>query len=159
VFSTGNQFVGAAVGLNFGRYLGLELAAEYYEPDLAVPGVGTVTEVGVAHFLPYLHLRYPLWGGRVSPYVFGGVGVSHAQSNDTKAPGVAVEVEVSDYGLAAGGGAGIEYFVASNLAVGLEARYLTARDISAQINKGPARSGHFDAVVVALTLRAFLASF
>jgi opacity protein-like surface antigen len=158
-FSAANQFVGAAIGLNFGRYLGVEMAAEYYEAVLAVPEVGSVTEVGVAHFIPYLRLRYPLWDGRVGLSLFGGVGLSTVRTNDTKPPGVAVDVEVSEYGLAAGVGAGIEYFVASNLAVGAETRYLTARGYSARINDGPERDGHFDAVAVVLTLRVFLAAF
>jgi opacity protein-like surface antigen len=72
---------------------------------------------------------------------------------------VAVDVQVSKYGLAAGIGAGIEYFVASNLAVGVEARYLTARGHTARINNGPERDGHFDAVAVNLSLRVFLAAF
>jgi opacity protein-like surface antigen len=158
-FSTFNQFVGAAIGLNFGRYLGVEMAADYYEAVLAVPEVGSVTEVGVAHFIPYLRLRYPLWDGRVGPYLFGGVGLSTVVDQDTKPPGVAVDVQVSKYGLAASIGAGVEYFVASNLAVGVEARYLTARGHTARINNGPERDGHFDAVAVNLSLRVFLAAF
>jgi opacity protein-like surface antigen len=158
-FSTASQFFGAAIGLTFGRYLGIEMAADYYEGVLAVPGVGSVTEVGVSHFIPYLRLRYPLWDGRVSPHLFGGLGVSTVRTQDTKVPGEAFDVHVWGYGLAAGVGAGIEYFVASNLAVGVETRYLTARGHTARINDGPERDGHFDAVAVALSLRVFLAAF
>lgn len=158
-FSRATQFYGAAVGLNFGRHLGAELTADGYEAVLAVPGVGSVADVSVAHFIPYVRLRYPLWDGRVSPYVLGGVGLSSVRTNDTKPAGAAVEVKISQFGLAAGAGAGLEYFVASNLALGAETRYLTARGHSARINNGPEHDGHFDAVAVVLTLRVFLAAF
>jgi opacity protein-like surface antigen len=158
-FSEGNQFYGAAIGLNFGRYLGVELAAEGYEGTLEVPGAGSVSEVGVAFIIPYLRLRYPLWEGRVVPYFLAGVGLSTVRSNDTKAPGVAVDVDAESYSWGAGIGAGVEYFVASNIALGVEARYLTARGHTARINNGPELDGHVDAVAVALTLRIFLASF
>jgi hypothetical protein len=53
----------------------------------------------------------------------------------------------------------MEYFVASNIAVGLEARYLANRGHTVRIAGGREASGHYDSVSVALTLRVVLAEF
>jgi opacity protein-like surface antigen len=70
-----------------------------------------------------------------------------------------VDVDLDSNSWGAGVGAGIEYFVASNIALGMDARYLTARGHTARINDGPSIDGHFDSIAVAVTLRVFLASF
>ena len=158
-FGTGNQFWGVALGMDFGRYLGVELAAEGYEAVLATSALGSLTEVAVYSIVPQLRLRYPLLDGRLVPYAIGGVGASYVEKNDTKQPGMDLDIETSTWGLAAAVGAGVEYFVASNIALGLEARYLTSRGHTIQINGGPEASGHYDAVTVALTLRVVLAQF
>ena len=93
------------------------------------------------------------------PYVLGGVGLSTVKTNDTKSPGKTVDVDVEGYGIGAALGAGVEYFVASNIAAGLEARYLTARGHTARIGGGPERDAHYDVVAVTFTLRVFLAAF
>jgi opacity protein-like surface antigen len=158
-FGTGNQFFGVALGVDFGRYLGVEVAAEGYEVILATSALGSLTEMAVYSIIPQLRVRYPLYGGRLAPYAIGGVGASYAEKNDTKQPGADLDIETSTWGLAAAVGAGVEYFVASNIAVGLEARYLTHRGHTIQINGGREASGHYDAVIVALTLRVVLAQF
>jgi opacity protein-like surface antigen len=158
-FSTITQFFGGAVGLNIGRYLGVEMAAEVYEARLHISGFGNTSELGVGYVIPHARFRYPIAGGRLVPYVLGGVGLSRVQTNDTKSPGKIVDVDVAGYGVGAALGAGVEYFVASNIATGLEARYLTARGHTAQVNGGPERDAHYDVVAVTLTLRVFLATF
>jgi opacity protein-like surface antigen len=158
-FSTITQFFGAAVGLNIGRHLGVEMAAEVFEARLHISGFGNTSELGVGYVIPHARFRYPIAGGRLVPYVLGGVGLSRVQTNDTKSPGKIVDVDVAGYGVGAALGAGVEYFVASNIATGLEARYLTARGHTAQVNGGPERDAHYDVVAVTLTLRVFLATF
>jgi opacity protein-like surface antigen len=158
-FGAGTQFFGAGIGLNFGRYLGAEFWAEGYEARLTLKGVGSVKEVGVGHFIPYFRLRYPLWDGRLVPAVFGGIGLSSVKTNDTKAHGADIDVETSQFGLATGVGAGIEYFIASNVAMGVDVRYLTVRGHTIQINDGPKLDGHFDTVAVTFTIRTFLWTF
>jgi opacity protein-like surface antigen len=157
-FSSGNQFFGVALGMDLGRHFGVELTGEAYEVVLATPALGSLTEVAVLHFLPQLRVRYPVGDGRIVPYAIGGVGVGYAERNDRKAAGTGVEIENSTWGVAAAVGAGVEYFLASNIAVGLESRYLTNRGHTIRINGGREASGHYDAVTVALTLRVFLAS-
>jgi opacity protein-like surface antigen len=158
-FSTANQVFGAALGLDLGRHLGVELAFDAYEVVLATPDRVSIAEVALVHVIPQLRLRYPMLGGRLVPYAIGGVGVGHVVLNDRTPPGDILDIETSSFGFAAAVGAGVEYFVASNIAVGLESRYLTNRGHTVRIGEGPEASGHFDAVTVALTLRVFLARF
>ena len=47
--------------------------------------------------------------------------------------------------------------LASNIALGLEARYSTNLGHTVRINGGPESSGYYDTVMVALALRAVLA--
>jgi opacity protein-like surface antigen len=158
-FGSGNQFFGVALGMDFGRYLGVELAADAYEVVLASPSRGSLTEMAVMHAIPQVRLRYPLLDGRLVPYAIGGVGLGYVERNDRKGAGIGVDIETSTIGLAAAVGAGVEYFVTSNIAAGLEARYLTNRGHTVQINGGHEASGHYDAVTVAFTLRVVLAQF
>jgi opacity protein-like surface antigen len=110
------------------------------------------------HVIPQLRLRYPVLDGRVVPYALAGVGVGYVERNDRKQAGMGVDIENSTWGVAAALGAGVEYFVASNIALGLEARYLTNRGHTVRIGTRE-DSGHYDALTVALTLRVFLARF
>lgn len=158
-FSSGNQFFGAALGLDFGRHLGVELAYDSYEVILASPDGVSLVEMALVHVIPQLRVRYPLLDGRLVPYALGGVGLGYAERNDRKQPATGLDIETSRYGLAAAVGAGVEYFVASNIALGLETRYLANRGHTVQIGGGRESSGHYDAVAVALTLRVFLARF
>ena len=158
-FSSITQFFGGAIGLDIGRYLGVEMAAEGFEARLDISGFGNTSELGVGYFIPHARFRYPIADGRLVPYVLGGVGLSTVKTNDTKSPGKTVDVDVESYGIGAALGAGVEYFVASNIAAGLEARYLTARGHTARIGGGPERDAHYDVVAVTFTLRVFLAAF
>jgi opacity protein-like surface antigen len=155
-FSTANQFFGAALGVDVGRHLGVEVAADGYEAVLATADRGSLTEVAVMHLIPQLRLRYPVLDGRVVPYALAGVGAGYVERNDRKGAGVGVDIETGTWGVAAALGAGVEYFVASNIALGLEARYLTNRGHSVRIGTRE-DSGHYDALTLAFTLRVFLA--
>jgi opacity protein-like surface antigen len=158
-FSTANQTFGAALGLDFGRHLGVELAADGYEVILATPEQGSLTEVALVHVMPLVRVRYPLLGGRLVPYALGGVGVGHAERNDSKPPRTGLDIRTSSFGIAAALGAGVEYFAASNIAVGLETRYLTNRGHTVRIEQGRESSGYYDAVILAFTLRVYVARF
>ena len=142
--------------MDFGRHLGVELAADGYEIVLATADRGSLTEVAVMHLVPQLRVRYPLLDGRVVPYALGGVGAGYVERNDRKGSGIGVDIETSTWGVAAAVGAGVEYFVASNIALGLETRYLTNRGHTVKIGTRES-TGHYDAVTFALTLRVFLA--
>src|SRR5215510_13826462 len=65
---------GLSLGVNFGRYFGLELAADGYEVNLHLNGTGTIGEYAVYTAIPMLRARYPMLGDRLQPYVLGGFG-------------------------------------------------------------------------------------
>src|SRR4029453_11504056 len=64
-----NLYFGGAVGLDFGRYLGVEVTFEGYETTLELKGVGSIAEYAVYAVVPQARLRYPLLEGRLVPYL------------------------------------------------------------------------------------------
>jgi opacity protein-like surface antigen len=154
-----NQHYGFALGANFGRHLGVELPFEGYEMRLRVPG-GTIGEYAVGSLIPQLRVRYPMWNDRLEPYLVGGVGASFGELNDTGSGGLLFDdVDSEELGLGATIGAGVEYFVATNIAFGVEARYLFARGQKLRLGEGPWLSGNLDSVLVTVGLRIFLFEF
>jgi opacity protein-like surface antigen len=113
--------VGAGVELS--RHIGLELSAYGYEPVLAVRGVGVVGEYAIYAVVPHIRVRYPLLGDRLVPYALAGIGGSYAEFNDRKPRGEQTHVDGIDFGVAFGAGAGVEYFLTTGLALGLESYY------------------------------------
>jgi opacity protein-like surface antigen len=114
---------GAVAGLNVGKHLGFELALDSYEVK-----VGEVSEMSVLGLTPQVRLRYPFLDDRLTPYLIGGVGLAITQANDGRAP---VEWRGGKNGVQYTGslGGGAEYFIADNLALGLEGKYLFSGDI------------------------------
>ena len=92
--------------------------------------------------------------GHVSPEAYLGGPIALIEEGDT----IVVDIDNDRWGWAAALGVGVEYFVAPNIAFGLETRYLTSRDHRIRIGTRE-DTGHFDAVTIALTLRVFLAQF
>jgi opacity protein-like surface antigen len=115
------------VGLNLNRYLGAEIVVNHYARDINVTGFGKVTEYDIWSFIPQVRVRYPVLGDKLVPYLMGGVGVGLTQTNDTTPLGASGQVphfSADDYSVVGSVGAGLEYFVAYNMAVGVDAKYL-----------------------------------
>ena len=109
---------GVSGGFNFGRYFGLEVALDGYEVNMDQSDLGEIGEYAVYTAIPYLRLRYPLIGDRLQPYVLGGFGYGYTEFNDRKPPGANLSIVAKSSSWAMGFGAGIEYFVTSNIALG-----------------------------------------
>ncbi len=150
---------GVAVGSNFGRYFGAEVAFEGHEVQLALPGRGSIGEYALYTIMPQVRLRYPLMGGRLQPYGLVGVGASYAEFNDGKPPSADLQIGSKDFAVAAAVGAGIEYFVTSNIAVGFEAKYNFLGSHEVKITGSPAERGDLGSVYFSFGLRVFLAEF
>jgi opacity protein-like surface antigen len=146
------QSTGLSLGVNFHRYLGAELAVDGWDVDVKVPGLGSIGEYGVASVLAQARLRYPLLDNTLTPYVLGGLGVMSNEFNDRKPRGVGMSIQAEGTTFAGAVGAGIEYFVANNVALGVEARYVVSRDQEFTIN-GRRQSANLDTMVVAGSLR------
>jgi opacity protein-like surface antigen len=112
---------GISLGANLNRHFGLELALDSYELLLDVPdGHG---ELSVLSLLPQARARYPLLGDKLVPYLFAGVGLAVTQLNDTRGSVSLPDGRTQVRPMGAVGG-GLEYYIADNIAVGLEGKYL-----------------------------------
>jgi opacity protein-like surface antigen len=154
-----NQYFGASVGVDFGRYFGAEITFEGYETNVAVAGLGSVAEYAVYAVVPQVRLRYPLLDGRLVPYLLAGVGYAAAEINDRKPAGAGVNIQASRSGLAVTVGGGLEYLVTRNVAVGMETKYLYTHGLTLQLAGGTTHEANLGPVFVSLALRVYLADF
>jgi opacity protein-like surface antigen len=150
---------GASLGLNFGRYFGVEVAADGFEVNMDVNGLGNIGEWAFYSIIPYFRLRYPMARDRLQPYLLAGFGYGHTEFNDRKPPGANIEVSADNGTWAMGVGAGVEYFVTSNIALGMEMKYLYSPGHSIKISSGPAGDATVSALLFTVGLRAFLFDF
>jgi opacity protein-like surface antigen len=155
-----HSLYGVSIGLDVGRHLGFELAADFFEPDLRAsartrPGMGSIGELGTAILVPQVRLRYPVLDDRLVPYLVGGLGVSFTQFNNRKRDGFGRSIHAEDTALAWTVGGGLEYFVASNIAIGGEVRFagLGGHDIEVD---GHTRKANLDSVLFAAAARVYL---
>lgn len=139
---------GAAIGLNWDRYFGLELAFDSYDIK-----VGEVAEMSVLGFVPQARLRYPLYHDRLVPYLLAGVGLAVTQANDGRAP-VEWRNGKDDVLPMGSAGAGIDYFIADNISIGLEGKYLASGDIDYTSGGQPA-SVNVSSAIASLGFRVF----
>jgi opacity protein-like surface antigen len=112
--------LGGAAGYNLTDRLGVELQAHGTEPTLVSPTLGTVKELSNITVVPALRARWHVLGERLVPWASVGVGWSYSDVNDQGND--RVKVEMDEQGVVTGVGAGVEYFVADDVALGLGAR-------------------------------------
>jgi len=150
---------GASLGLNFGRYYGVEVAVDGFEVNMNVNGLGNIGEWAIYTVIPYFRLRYPMARDRVQPYLLAGFGYGHTEFNDRKPPGANIQISADNGTWAMGVGAGIEYFVSSNIALGFEMKYLHSPGHSIKISSGQSGEATVSALLFSVGLRAFLFDF
>lgn len=119
-----DDIFGAVVGLNLGKHLGVEITVDYHDSSLNVPGLGKIGEFAMWHIIPHLRVRYPLAKGKLTPSLLGGVGIGFGEFNDVTPRGERFSFGGERTSTTGSVGGGVEYFVANNIAVGVEARYL-----------------------------------
>ena len=137
-----HDVVGFSVGANFSHYVGFELSGDFYELFVDTPMFGDVGELGTLALIPQVRLRYPLFKDRLTPYLIAGVGAALTQFNDLKPPGFGLAISAGNQAQFMGAvGAGIEYFFADNIALGLEGKYLMAADRTITIENTPQQIG------------------
>jgi opacity protein-like surface antigen len=150
-----NLLFGVGVGVDVTRHLGVELVADGHECILDVPGRGSAGEYAIYTVVPQLRARYPMLDERLVPYAVAGLGVSYAEFNDRKPPGLQSELRGTNFGAVAAVGAGIEWFLSSSIALGLETRYhhFTGHELKLG---GEPRDARPHAVLTTLGLRIYL---
>jgi opacity protein-like surface antigen len=147
------QVLGVSVGVNLGRYLSLELAGDGWERNMRLGG-RTIGEFAMYTGIPTVRARYPLLEGRLSPYALAGLGVGYTEFNDRKKPGFGVDIGGTSWGVVGALGVGAEYFVANNIAVGIETKYVISRDQDVRLN-GRQQSLHLDTLLATAGLRLY----
>jgi opacity protein-like surface antigen len=150
-----SQFYGGMLGVELGRHLALEIAAEGFEPRLTVPGFGTIGEYAVYLLIAQARVRWPILGGRVVPYLLAGLGGSFVEVNDVKPHAAALRPSGQEWGLAGTLGAGIEYVLTRHIAVGLESKLLLTGGHAITL-AGERRDVRPDAVLTSLAVRVYL---
>ena len=153
------QYFGLGFGVDLGRHLGVELGADGYEVALAVRDLGTVGEYAFYGFIPRLRVRYPLGDARWVPYALVGVGLGHAEFNDRKPHGEGLNIDAKTDSIAASVGAGIDYFVSSHIAFGVESKYLYSPGHHVRTGPGHSTDATLQAVAVAVGVRVYFWDF
>jgi len=127
------QVLGVAVGVNLNRYLGVEVAGDGWERNMRFGG-RTVGEFAMYTGVLAIRARYPLLDGRLSPYALAGLGVGYTEFNDRKRPGFGLDIGGSSLGVVGALALGVDYFVANNIAIGIETKYIISRDQDIRLN-------------------------
>ena len=81
--------------------------------------------------IPQVRVRFPLVKDRLVPYLLGGAGAAFIETNDRTPLGDSAAVprfSARSWARAAMLGGGIEYFIADNMTLGIEGKYLYHRD-------------------------------
>lgn len=147
------QATGMSLGVDLGRHLSVELAADVFETELRYRPLGRIIgEFGQLTLIPQARVRYPLAGGGITPYALLGVGISHGEFNDRKKPGFGVPVDAAGTSVVGAVGGGVEYTIADGLAIGAEVRYLISRGHEIAV-AGQRHDANLDMVLAAFTLR------
>ena len=147
------QILGVSVGVNLGRYLGIEIAGDGWERNMRFGG-RTIGEFAMYTGVPMLRARYPLLEGRLTPYALAGVGIGYTEFNDRKQPGFGVDVGGTSWGVVGAVAVGLEYFVANNIAIGVETKYVISRDQEVRVN-GRQQSLDLDTLLTTGGIRLF----
>jgi opacity protein-like surface antigen len=143
-----HDFVGGEIGVNFNRYLGIELALDNWERK-----VGDLSELAITSITPQLRLRYPLLDDRLTPYVVAGFGPAVTQANDGRLPVDWVDGKTETH-LGGTVGAGIEYFIADNIAVGWEVKEFLSDYVAYEANGQQGRTS-LSSPLMGVSLRVF----
>lgn len=118
--------LGGGAGYNLTDHWGVEIQAHGIEPDLRSASRGKVKELSNITLMPAVRFRIPFLDGRLVTYGTAGFGWSMSDLNDTGKP--KTKLEMDEQGIAGSLGAGVEYFVAEDIAFGIGARYFVHPD-------------------------------
>jgi opacity protein-like surface antigen len=123
-----NLTKGGALGLNFDGHWGAEVQLLYTMLDIRLSTGPRFAKMNVFEVLPALRYRYPLLGGRLVPFLLGGVGVSLLDTNEQRPLSVTQDgrsvilfpkFNPGSPAIVGMIGVGIEYFLNHHLSVGL----------------------------------------
>jgi opacity protein-like surface antigen len=87
-----------------------------------------------------------------------GVGLGHTEFKETKPRGFDLDVHAIDNSVATAAGVGVEYFITSNVAFGVESKYLYSPGHVIKIN-GHAETGTLQFASISMGFRVYFAAF
>jgi opacity protein-like surface antigen len=148
------DYYGASVGANINRFLGAELSGDFFERRIDVDAFGSVGEQGITAIVPQIRLRYPVFDGRLTPYLIAGAGVAITEFNDRKAGTFGRSVDANRALPVGAVGGGIEYFLSDSVALGVEVKYLIGGDNDVKID-GVKYSNSIDSLIATFAMRLF----
>lgn len=149
-----DQLIAFSFGWDFSRYLGIDVAGGGYSPNLAISGLGNVAEYAVFYIVPQLRARWPLLNDRLVPYVLAGVGGNYVEIKDVKPRGFGLRLEGKNFAVTGAFGAGVEYMVARNIALGTEVEYMISRGNTFTVD-GQAQNVKIDALLMTAGIRVY----
>lgn len=153
-----NQHFGLTVGADFGPMWGVELAGQGCEYTMVHEEYGGLSEYGITSVIPQVRIRYPLAESRWVPYFATGMGVTYGEDNDVKAASEGHQLEGKGIYPAFTVGGGIEYFVARNISVGLDSRWLYTWNHEYTLD-GVSGRGDFSSLQLLLGMRLYFVEF
>ncbi len=119
----------AAVGLDINKHLSFELAADYTETELSIAEPNGSAEYALWTVLAQIRLRAPLGDDSFSPYLVAGGGWGFGEINDVRQPASLSTLRGGRDNTPVGSiGVGFDYFLAENVAFGLEAKHIFGFD-------------------------------
>lgn len=174
-----NWALGGAGGVNLTKHWGFEIGLWNTDVNLNAPGLGKFGELSNFTVMPQARYRWQFLQGRLVLFGTGGVGVAWNAVNDQRdtlpkfyggnkvTTARSPRVIVQDVVLAGSIGAGIEYFLNSNLSVALSLPYnmyadahtkVQQRDLSTgqPIGKASYSSVKYSGLTPQLQIRAYL---
>ncbi|TLM98542.1 porin family protein, partial [bacterium] len=122
-----------AIGANLNGRWSTELEVANFEKNHVYRGY-KIGEVGTWLLLPQARFRWSPGDRRLVPYLLAGAGAAFYQFNDPVAPSSQISVAMDGTVLALAAGAGLDYFIADNVALSMEAKYLWLQKMSGRVN-------------------------
>jgi len=117
---SGQPFVNATAGFDLSKYWGIEFALDYVKTGITDPNGAQLGNFLTLAGIGQIRFRYPLYNGRLVPYglIGGGEGWGYFSSRKN------YTFPIGGRGWSPVGvvGAGAEYFIYRNIAMGLEAK-------------------------------------
>jgi outer membrane protein W len=153
------SFQGGAVGFDWGKYWGFELAIDATETDIEAPdlSVGRLAEYGIWTFVPQFRFRYPIPELRLQPYALLGAGLGYGGAHARNPEGTLNYTHAQDTSFVGVAGLGMEYFLAENIALGIEAKYRFLFRTEVEV-AGRKQNLNLDSIVYGVALRTYFDS-
>jgi len=119
---SGSPAAGLSLGVDLGRHLGVEAALDYHKTALLRPDGNKLGDYTLARATAEVRWRRPVLQDRFVPYLLAGVGAGLGEFSGRE--DFTFDGGGNDLDLIGVAGAGFDYFVADNIALTAQAKYV-----------------------------------